>query len=63
MSAPLSDLLKKGNKFAWTEGASDAFEKIKTALVSKPVLTSPNYDEPFIIQTDVSDAMIGGVLV
>lgn len=63
MSAPLSDLLKKGKAFVWTDAASKAFDEIKAVLVSAPVLASPNYDAPFIIQTDASDAGIGGVLV
>lgn len=63
VSAPLSDLLKKGRKFEWTEAAADAFAKLKAALSSEPVLASPDYDKPFILQTDASDYGIGGVLV
>lgn len=59
----ISNLLKKGKQFVWTDAASEAFERIKSVLVSEPVLASPNYDQPFIIQTDASDTGIGGVLV
>lgn len=63
LSAPLSDLLKKGSKFAWTDAARKAFDDIKEVLISAPVLASPNYELPFTIQTDASDSGIGGVLV
>lgn len=63
MSAPLSDLLKKGRVFEWTSAAAEAFQNIKTVLVSDPVLASPDYSQPFVIQTDASDSGIGGVLV
>lgn len=61
--APLTDLLKKGRKFEWSERAQKALEDIKAALVSPPLLATPDFSKPFIIQTDASDCGIGGVLV
>lgn len=63
ISAPLSDLLKKGKAFQWTPAAGKAFEDLKKVLVSEPVLANPDYSKPFTIQTDASDCGIGGVLV
>lgn len=66
ITAPLSNLLKKNNnnkKFNWNEEANMSFEKLKTALTSEPVLTCPDYSQPFTIQCDASDQGIGGVLV
>lgn len=63
ISAPLSDLLKKGRAFEWTPAAAEAFDHIKKVLVSDPVLASPDYTKPFTIQTDASDCGIGGILV
>lgn len=40
-----------------------AFGQIKAALVAHPVLASPDYSKPFILQTDASDTGVGGVLV
>jgi hypothetical protein len=31
-------LLKKSDKFEWTEEANEAFEKLKTYLTSSPIL-------------------------
>lgn len=56
ITAPISDLLKKSkSKFMWTDSANEAFEKIKTILVSAPVLACPDYTKRFIIQCDASD--------
>lgn len=63
LSAPITDLIKsKTKKFSWTKEAQDAFEKIKIALATSPILATPDYTQPFEIQTDASDVGIGGVL-
>lgn len=63
--APINDLIKskkKGNKIFWTAKAEDAFLKIKQALVTAPILSSPDFSRKFIIQCDASDAGLGCVL-
>lgn len=63
ISVPITNLIKKKNKnFEWTEDAQKAFDEMKKALASAPVLTTPDYSKEFIIQTDASDVGIGGVL-
>lgn len=59
---PLTDLLKKGILFVWTEAAESAFQLLKQALISAPVLAVPNFNRPFTIETDASDYGIGAVL-
>lgn len=63
ITAPLTELTKKGRKFEWGKEAEKAMQAIKEILVSAPVLANPDYDKPFIIQTDASDVGMGGVLV
>lgn len=63
ITAPLTELTKKGRKFAWNENAENAMKEIQKILVSAPVLANPDYEKPFIIQTDASDIGMGGVLV
>ncbi|GBM63434.1 hypothetical protein AVEN_120559-1 [Araneus ventricosus] len=46
----------------WTEDCEKAFNSLKQALASKPVLHSPDYNRQFILQTDASDNGIGVVL-
>lgn len=59
---PLHDLLKKG-KFLWTERQQTAFETLKNALITAPVLALPNFSLPFILETDASGTGIGAVIL
>jgi hypothetical protein len=40
-----------------------AFEKLKTAVASTPILRLLDFEKPFKIHVDASDKAIGGVLV
>ncbi|GBM03338.1 Transposon Tf2-6 polyprotein [Araneus ventricosus] len=65
IAAPLTDSLKgkcRKGVVHWTEDCEQAFNSLKQALASKPVLHSPDYNRQFILQTDVSDNGIGVVL-
>lgn len=63
IAAPISDLLKgKRKKFVWTPEANQAFERLKNALISAPVLANADFELMFIIETDSSDSAIGAVL-
>lgn len=67
LTAPITELLKtnktKQIKFQWTDDARESLEKIKIRLTSAPILSNPNFQVPFILQTDASDVGLGGVLV
>jgi hypothetical protein len=56
-------LLKKGEHFQWTPNTQEAFEVLKAALSSAPVLSIPNFEKTFIIETDASDKGMGAVLM
>ena len=43
------------------EGAS-AFQELCRRLVSAPILAFPNFNQPFILDTDASDVRMGAVL-
>ena len=57
-------MLKKGkpNRLQWTEPSVSAFKTLKSTLLSKPILITPNFDLPFIVQIDASKKAIGAVL-
>ena len=46
----------------WTDACQSAFTELKAALVDPPVLYNPDFDKPFILQTDVSGLAIGAML-
>jgi hypothetical protein len=58
----LFDLTKKDVNFEWTEREQRAFDKIKGAVTSAPVLVLPDRDQPFRIEADGSGFATGAVL-
>jgi hypothetical protein len=59
---PLTALLEKGAIFAWSSAAETAFQVLKQALISAPVLALPDFSLPFTVDTDACDIGIGAVL-
>jgi len=61
---PLSQVTKGGvkEKFSWFEYQQKAFTELKYRLYSEPVLTLPDLQQPFEVETDASDYAIGAVL-
>ena len=62
ISAPLTTLLEK-DVFQWLDRASIAFDKLKAAMTTTPVLTLPDFNRPFIIEADASGVGIGAILI
>jgi transposase InsO family protein len=62
LACPLTSLLKTDVKFHWSSEASNSFNLLRNCLISAPILTTPNFSEPFTIQCDASDRAIGAVL-
>lgn len=59
---PLHNLLRKHQKFIWSEKCKESFDTIKRLLCSKPILTIFDPDLPIYIYTDASIQGIGAVL-
>lgn len=63
MAQPLTELTKKGTTFEWAATQQAAFDKLKAALSSAPVIRVPDPSRGFILYTDASDQAIGAVLM
>ena len=62
IARPLCNLLAKDIPFAWSQACEAVFDKLKTMLVSPPIMQSPNWNLLFEIMCDASDYAIGAVL-
>ncbi|CAI7776062.1 unnamed protein product, partial [Closterium sp. NIES-54] len=63
LTAPLTDLLRKGVIFTWGEKEHAAFSTLKNVLCSPPVLRIIDPHRPFEVVTNASDIAIGAVLL
>lgn len=61
VAGPLTDLLKKDN-FHWDATAQQAFDALKGAMTSLPVLVLPDFASLFEVTTDASSSAVGVVL-
>jgi hypothetical protein len=59
ITKPITELLKKGNKYAWSDACDEAFKNLKKLLATSPVLTQPDTDKPFDVYCDSSDTGLG----
>ena len=64
-TAPLTDLLKgpKSTPLKWSSVAQTAFDTLKKAFSSEPLLVHPDQHLPFVVQTDASNVALGAVLL
>lgn len=64
IASPLTDLTKKSkpNAIKWSDECDQAFTTLKNIIKSKPVLQSPDFEKPFILQCDASKRGLGAVL-
>ncbi|RVW44751.1 Retrovirus-related Pol polyprotein from transposon 297 [Vitis vinifera] len=62
ISWPLTQQLKK-DAFNWNLEAEAAFQKLKTAMTTIPVLALPNFNQLFIVKMDASGYGLSSVLM
>ena len=63
ISAPLTDLLKKGKAedIQWSEAQERAYSLLKEYLLQEPVLKLPDLSKPFVLRTDASGVGVAAV--
>ena len=59
---PIVELTKKGVDFHWGEAQQYAFDTVKTALTSEPVLVHPDFSKRFTVTADACDYAVSGML-
>ncbi|KAJ8037598.1 hypothetical protein HOLleu_18448 [Holothuria leucospilota] len=62
IASPLHRLLEAGRAFLWDSECQQAFDTLKSCLVGDTVMSYPNNDDNFILDTDASDKGIGATL-
>ena len=62
IARPMSILLQESVPWDWNSACQQAFEKLKTLLMSEPILAAPEPDRPFIVHTDYSHHALGAIL-
>ena len=61
-AAPLNAMMKKGKTFLWTDDCQAAFEQLKEALSTPPILAMQDENAQYVLDTDACDHSIGAVL-
>ena len=62
VAKPLHQLSEKSQEFHWDQKCKEAFDRLKQLLTEAPILTYPDPQKDFILDTDASGTGIGAVL-
>ena len=60
---PLYQLMKKSDKFTWTQQADSAFHELKKMLATAPILASPLSKEPMLLYVATTNRVVSAVIV
>ena len=63
IARPMTELLRKDTKFAWSEACEKSFQELKRRLTSAPVLVLPDNQKSFVVYCDASRQGLGCVLM
>jgi hypothetical protein len=63
ITKPITELLKKGNKYVWSEACDEAFKHLKKLLTTSHVLAQPDTTKLFDVYCDASGTSLGGLLM
>ena len=58
----MNKLCRKKEPYKWTDECTNAFDRLKAALVSPPILAYASPDGEFVLDTDASNYGISGIL-
>jgi hypothetical protein len=63
ITKPMTELLKKGVKFVWSEACEKAFHTLRQHLTSAPMLLQPDNSKPSEVFCDASGTGLGCILM
>jgi hypothetical protein len=63
IAKPITELLKEGNKYIWSDACDKAFKVLKKLLTMSPVLTQPDIAKAFNVYCDASVTGLESVLM
>jgi hypothetical protein len=63
IAKPMTELLKKGVKYDWSQKCEDAFHTLRQHLTTAQVLAQPDNTKPFEVYCDASGTGLGCVLM
>ena len=63
IATPLTNLLKKDQKFEWSDTCQHSFEKLRQRLTTTPVLALPSGKDGYVVYSDASRQGLGCVLM
>jgi hypothetical protein len=63
ITKPITELLKKGNKYVWSDTCDEVFKNLKKLLTTSPVLAQLDTDKPFDVYCDAFASGLRGVLM
>ena len=62
VARPMNVLMRKDMKWRWEGEEQAAFDELKKAFMTRPVLAAPDLDKEFRVKADASNYVTGGVL-
>ncbi|XP_041462201.1 uncharacterized protein LOC121413446 [Lytechinus variegatus] len=62
IAQPLYNLIQKGAHFSWSGDCEHAFHTLRHTLISPPLMSFPDFSQPFTLHTDASNFAVGAVL-
>ena len=62
MAHRLTALMRARVEWEWSTPQQQAFNRLKLALTTAPVLKLPDFDRQFVVTTDASDAAVGAII-
>jgi hypothetical protein len=62
VAATLTNLTKKNKSWVWTDLEDTAFNRLKKAMVTAPVLQLSDFEREFTVTTDASEVSVGAIL-